>query len=223
MSAGRVALLAGGSGLVGRALLQRLLADATVGRVLALRRRAGSGWPAHPKLQLLDVDFAELPALPPVDEVYVALGTTIRQAGSQAAFRAVDFDAVLATARAAKAAGARRLLLVSALGADAKSSVFYNRVKGETEAALLALGFASTVFARPSLLLGDRDALGQPARAGEAWAMRLASPLGRLLPAAWRPIAADDVAAALIAAAGEDRPGPRWLSSAAMQGAARGR
>lgn len=220
MSAGRVVLLAGGSGLVGRALLQRLLADATVGRVLALRRRAGSAWPAHSKLQLLDVDFADLPALPPVDEVFIALGTTIRQAGSQAAFRAVDFDAVLAVARAAQAAGARRLYLVSAMGADAGSAVFYNRVKGEAEQALRALGFDSVVFARPSLLLGDRTALGQPERAGEAWAMRLSRPLGGLLPAAVRPIAADDVAAALIAAARENHSGLRVLSSAAMQGAA---
>src|SRR5581483_6669242 len=77
-----------------------------------------------------------LPPLPPVDEVYLALGTTIKVAGSQAAFRAVDYDANLAVARAALAAGARRCGLVSAMGADAKSKVFYNRVKGELEEAL---------------------------------------------------------------------------------------
>ena len=102
----------------------------------------------------------------------------------EAAFRAVDFDAVVATARAARAAGATRLALVSALGADAASRVFYNRVKGETEAAVAGLGYASVAIARPSLLLGDREALGQPARPMEALAMRFSRPLGWLVPRA---------------------------------------
>jgi uncharacterized protein YbjT (DUF2867 family) len=90
----------------------------------------------HPKLQVHVVDFRRLPALAPVDEAYLALGTTIKVAGSQAAFRAVDLDANLAVAKAAIAAGAKRVALVSAVGADARSSVFYNRVKGELEEAL---------------------------------------------------------------------------------------
>src|SRR5688572_1122936 len=124
--AGRTVLVAGASGLVGRAILQGLLADDTVAAVHTLGRRPPGT--QHPKLSAHTVDFGSLPPLPRVDEVYLALGTTIKVAGSQAAFRAVDLDANLAVARAAHAAGARRLGLVSAMGADSQSSLFYNRV-----------------------------------------------------------------------------------------------
>jgi uncharacterized protein YbjT (DUF2867 family) len=130
----------------------------------------------------------------------------------------VDFDAVVNVARAARAAGAVRLAVVSALGADAHSRVFYNRVKGEMEAAVVQLGYRSVVIAQPSLLLGDRAALGQPSRRGEAWAARLLAPLGRVLPAGWRPIPAGAVAAALLAATLDAKSGVRVLTSGAMQG-----
>ena len=144
------------------------------GSVDLLLRRAAPELGADPRLRTHVVDFARLAGtVPAVDDVFIALGTTIAVAGSEAAFRAVDFDAVVATARAARAAGATRLALVSALGADAGSRVFYNRVKGETEAAVAELGYASVAIARPSLLLGDREALGQPVRRMEALAMRL--------------------------------------------------
>lgn len=188
-------VLAGATGLVGRALLGRLLDDPTVAFVHTLGRRA----PAvrHPRLVSHQVDFSNLPALPPLDEAYLALGTTIKVAGSQAAFRAIDFDASLAVATAARRAGARRLGLVSAMGADARSRVFYSRVKGELEQAVAALGFEGVVIARPSLLLGDREALGQPPRPLERlglWADRW---IGPILPANYRGIRADDVARAL--------------------------
>src|SRR5215204_7109444 len=126
----RVVALAGATGLVGRAVLKGLLADESVTAVHALGRREPGI--IHPKLTPHVVDFKALPPLPPIDEIYLALGTTIKAAGSQAAFRAVDLDANLSVARAALAAGAKRAGLVSAMGADAKSSrVFYNRVKGE--------------------------------------------------------------------------------------------
>lgn len=141
-------------------------------------------------------------------------------AGSEQAFRRVDFDAVVNTARAAHAAGATRLAVVSALGADAHSRIFYNRVKGEMQQAVQAFGYASVVFAQPSLLIGDRLALGQPERPGERWAERLLSPVMRLVPRGIRPIAADKVARALLQATLEARPGMRFLSSAEMQGAA---
>ena len=137
--------------------------------------------------------------LPPLDEVYLALGTTIKAAGSQSAFRAVDFDANLSVARAALAAGARRCGLVSAMGADAKSRIFYNRVKGEVEEALAGPPFEGLVIARPSLLMGDREALGQPARTAERVALVVSRLLGRLVPANYRPIAAADVARVLLA------------------------
>ncbi|HVF41833.1 MAG TPA: hypothetical protein VM936_02410 [Pyrinomonadaceae bacterium] len=189
--------LAGATGLVGRAVLEGLLADESIAAVHALGRREPGV--AHPKLKPHVSDFAGLSPLPPLDEVYLALGTTIKDAGSQAAFRAVDFDVNLAVARAALDAGARRAGLVSAMGADAKSRVFYNRVKGETEEALALLPFEGLVIARPSLLVGDREALGQPARTGEKVATVLSGILGPLVPANYRPIAAADVARALLA------------------------
>lgn len=192
----RTALVAGATGLVGREILQGLLADDSVAAVHALVRRPLGV--KHPKLTAHVVDFAALPALPTVDEAYLALGTTIKVAGSQSAFRAVDFDANLAVAQAARAAGAKRLGLVSAMGADARSSIFYNRVKGELEAALAQLGYETVVIARPSFLAGDRESLGQPVRGGEKLALRVSQWLRPVIPANLRSIAARDVAAALL-------------------------
>lgn len=186
--------------------------------VHALRR--GTAAPSalsDPRLVWQGVDFAALPAFPPIDDVYIALGTTIRQAGSQAAFRAVDFDAVLAVARAGREAGAQRLGVVSALGADPRSRVFYNRVKGEMEAAVAQLGYTTVVLAQPSLLAGDRAALGQPSRAGEQWGLALLKPLARLLPKGVRPIAAEAVAHGLRQAVAAGAPGVQRLSSAQLQ------
>ena len=194
--AGRTALVAGASGLVGRQIVQALLADETVGAVHALGRRPLQL--RHPKLSCHAVDFSALPPLPTVDEAYLALGTTIKVAGSQAAFRAVDFDANLAVARAVHAAGCRRLGLVSAMGADAGSRIFYNRVKGELEDALSSLGFDTLVVARPSFLAGDRESLGQPVRGGEQLALKLSRLLAPVIPKNLRAIVASDVAAALV-------------------------
>lgn len=217
----RRALLAGATGLIGRTLLALLLEAPQYGSVHALLRRPVRDLPVHDKLTSSVVDFDRLPALPGVDDVFIALGTTIKAAGSQEAFRRVDFDAVLATAKAGRAAGATRLLVVSALGADAASRVFYNRVKGEMEQAIVGLGYERVVIAQPSLLLGDREALGQPSRPGERWAARLMGPASRLLPAGVRPIPAASVAGALLRAALEAGPGVTRLSSAQMQQAAR--
>jgi uncharacterized protein YbjT (DUF2867 family) len=194
--ASRTALVAGATGLVGREILQGLLADDAVAAVHALVRRPLGI--QHPKLTAHVVDFAALPALPAVAETYLALGTTIKVAGSQSAFRAVDFDANLAVAQAARAAGAKRLGLVSAMGADARSSIFYNRVKGELEAALALLGYETVVIARPSFLAGDRESLGQPVRGGEKLALRVSQWLRPVIPANLRSIAARDVAAAVL-------------------------
>ena len=186
-------------------------------------RRPLADMPPQPKLRVQVVDFANLPQSPPkVDDVYIALGTTIPVAGSEAAFRQVEFDFVVTTAMAAKAAGASRLAVVSALGADARSRVFYNRVKGDMQAALATLGYASLSIAQPSLLMGDRATLGQPVRAGEVWAARLLGPVMRLVPAGVRPIQAQAVASALLWANLAGQPGVRILSSAQMQSAASG-
>jgi uncharacterized protein YbjT (DUF2867 family) len=213
----RSAWLAGATGLVGRALLDLLLVSPHYARVHLLLRREVQGLPANPKLQTHLVDFDRLPQLPPADDVFIALGTTIKTAGSEAAFRRVDFDAVVNTARAGRAAGAKRLLIVSALGADAGSRVFYNRVKGEMERTVSEIGYDSLVLVQPSLLVGDRSALGQPVRAGEEWTMRLLGPVIGWVPRAIRPIEADTVAGAMLYAALHAEPGKRVIKSGEMQ------
>ena len=217
--------VAGATGLIGRAVLTRLARDARAGRITALVRRSGQ-IPALPKGvrgQVVDFDAlgrAGMPGLPPTDWALCCLGTTIKVAGSKSAFRAVDFDAVLAFARAAKVAGASRLAVVSALGADPRSSVFYNQVKGDMEQALRALDLPQLVIARPSLLLGERSALGQATRPIEAIAQALMPAFGWLMPRRLRPIRADAVAAALIAALAGAAPGAQVLESDALQGLA---
>lgn len=205
------ALLAGATGLVGREIARQWAGPGTLH--LLVRRPVA----AAPGQAVQVVDFAALPALPAADTAFCALGTTIKVAGSQAAFRAVDFDAVLAFARAAQAAGVRTFAAVSALGASPGSSNFYSRVKGEAEEALAALGFESLILARPSLLTGDRAALGQPERFGEKLGLAITKPLGPLFPAAWRPIAGATVARALLRAAAAPRPGRHVLGSADLQ------
>jgi uncharacterized protein YbjT (DUF2867 family) len=211
----RKALVAGATGLVGRAIVDGLLADRTVAEDHCLgRRKPGI---AHAKLTAHVVDFAALAPLPPLDEVYLALGTTIKVAGSREAFRAVDHDANLAVARAALKAGARRAGLVSAMGASPRSGVFYSRVKGELEEALAQMAFQGLVIARPSLLVGDRRVLGQPQRRGEEIGFALGKALGFLVPADYRPIEATLVAKALLKAV----PGAAQrhvLLSGSMQG-----
>ena len=137
------------------------------------------------------------------DHIFCALGTTMRQAGSEAAFREVDFDYPLALARAALARGAGHFLLVRAVGASPPSRIFYNRVKGEVEAAIAALGFRSLTIARPSLLLGDRGEFRPKEQLGRL--------LGLFAPPRWKPVAAERVARALVNAAWLDLPGVRIL------------
>lgn len=204
------ALLAGATGLVGREFARAWPGPGTLH--LLVRRP----FDAAPRTRVHVVDFGALPALPPATVAVCALGTTIRDAGSQQAFRAVDFDAVLAFARAAQAAGVRRFGLVSALGAEPRSGNFYSRVKGEAEAAVHALGFEALVIARPSLLVGDRRALGQPVRRGEALAQGLFAPMSAFIPKLWRPIPAAAVARALLVALAEGRPGLRRLTNGEM-------
>jgi uncharacterized protein YbjT (DUF2867 family) len=209
------ALLAGATGLIGHELARLWAASvpAPARLHLLVRRPLAAG----PRQAVHVVDFGQLPRLPRAGSACCCLGTTIKAAGSQEAFRAVDQHAVLAFARAARAAGVSRFAVVSALGADPHSRTFYNRVKGEMEADLATVGFASLVIARPSLLAGNRAALDQPLRAGERLALAVTAPLTALIPKAWRPIQAATVARALLRALAEAAPGVRVLESAALQ------
>jgi uncharacterized protein YbjT (DUF2867 family) len=200
----RAALLVGATGLVGSHLLRRLLAHPGYARVSVWARREV---PLHdPKLTQTIVDFERLAqrALG-VEDVYVALGTTITAAGSQQAFYRVDHDYPLQLARLARERGVQRFLMVSALGANPDSRVFYNRVKGETEDAIRGLELPKVWFFRPSLLVGER----QEYRRGEKFAMPLGKAIAPLLVGAlrkYRPIEADAVAAAMVYAATRELP-----------------
>jgi uncharacterized protein YbjT (DUF2867 family) len=210
-----VAIVAGATGLVGQALMRQLAADRTWREVRALVRQALPSELAGPTVVSVQVDYTRLeppPLWAAADHVFCALGTTMRQAGSAAAFRQVDFEYPVALARAARIRGDRHFLLVTALGAKPASRVFYNRVKGEVEAAITALGFRSVTIARPSLLLGQRT---EP---------RLAEQLGKVLGVLahprWRPVPAARVARALVDAAKRDMPGIHILENRALRAAA---
>jgi len=209
----RRALIAGATGLVGARLLAALLADPAYGAVRVLARRP---LPVdHPKLTVDVIDFDRLQevAFPRVDDVFCCLGTTIAVAGSQDAFRRVDFEYPLAIARAGRAAQARQFLFVSAMGANARSPVFYNRVKGELEQAVARLGYRTAIAFRPSLLSGDRE----ERRSGERIALAVLQPLRFLLPARYRPVAADAVAQAMRDCAKRGLAGFNVIESDAMQ------
>jgi uncharacterized protein YbjT (DUF2867 family) len=210
-----VAIVAGATGLVGQELVRQLAAESTWREVRALVRHALPPGLSRPTVVSVQVDYARLeppPLWTAADHVFCALGTTMRQAGSAAAFRRVDFEYPLALARAAEAGGTRHFLLVSALGAAPASRVFYNRVKGEVEVAITALGFRSVTIARPSLLLGHRV---EP-RLGE----QLGKVLGRLAPPRWKPVPAARVARALVDAAKRDLPGIHILENRDLRAAA---
>ena len=203
----RTALLVGATGLVGGHCLTRLVEAPEYERVRVLvRRPLGRG---HEKIDERVVDFdklADLAPAPAVDDVFVCLGTTIKAAGSKEAFARVDHDYVIAAARLGRQGGAKRLCVVSSVGADSASANFYLRVKGETERDLEALDFEVLEVLRPSLLVGER----QERRVGEAIGIALTRVTSRLMLGplrAYRPIEAKAVAAALVQAALRGKPG----------------
>lgn len=212
---GAVAVVAGATGLVGRALVRRLADDGAWREVRALVRQRLPPELAHPIVVAVQVDYVRLDTSDPpdwaaADHVFCALGTTMRQAGSREAFRQVDFEYPVALGRAAGGRGARHFLLVSSLGASPESRVFYSRVKGEVEQAVSAQSFRSVTIARPSLLLGPR---AEP-RLGE----QVGKLLGLLAPPRWRPVQAAQVAEALVQAAKRDEPGVRILENRDLRG-----
>ena len=206
----RTALIAGASGLVGRHCLDALLASSAYEAVIACARRPLPR--AHPRLAVRVVSFDRLDSERPlaVTDAFCALGTTIAAAGSRDAFTRVDLGYVAAFARYARAAGARRFVLVSAVGANPGASNFYLRVKGQAEQAVVGVGFVQLDILRPGLLLGERS----ESRPGEAMAQRLAPAAGPLLVGPlrkYRPVPAAIVGAAMVGTALAEHTGVRVL------------
>ncbi|AMK20114.1 MULTISPECIES: Rossmann-fold NAD(P)-binding domain-containing protein [Sphingobium] len=202
-------LLAGATGLVGGEALALMLADDRVSQLVAPTRRP---LPPHPKLNNPLTDSNALPSDAPwwaVDGVVCAIGTTRAKAGSAAAFRAIDRDYVLAIARHARAAGARRFALTSSMGANPRSPLLYSRTKGEVEAGISRLGFPSLTVVRPGLLGGRRDE-HRPMEQAMERLLRIAAPI---LPPAARISPAITVAHLLVEAALTDPDGTRIISS----------
>jgi Predicted nucleoside-diphosphate-sugar epimerases len=206
---GKTAVAIGSTGLVGTRLLRRLLEDPRYRQVVAIARREPEL--KHPKLKTMIADFERLEELDlraeAPDDWFCALGTTIKKAGSQEAFRRVDYDYPLAFGRLAQKYGAKRYLMVSALGSSAESRIFYSRVKGEIERDLADLGLPELSIFQPSLLLGERREF----RLGERIAAVLMPALKPVFTGPLRKIRAvkgDEVAAAMIAVANSPMQGP---------------
>ena len=202
------ALLAGASGLVGHELLHFLLESSNYESVKIFVRKYIDV--QHPKLEQVLVDFNRLENYEEhlnVNDVYCCLGTTIKKAGSQEAFRKVDCEFPLKLAELAKKQGAKNFLIVSALGANAHSKVFYSRIKGELERDLTGLGLPSLHIFQPSLLLGDRSEF----RFGEKIASLLSpiySPLMLGPLKKYKPVKARKVAYAMYVIGQTDLAGP---------------
>jgi len=202
-------LLAGGTGLVGRSLLElaksRQIPITTVGRRIT----------GDVENELV-VDFAVMPTLPSSDIAICTLGTTMADAGSQSAFKAVDFDAVMAFARAAKQSGVRHFLVVTAVGADIESRAFYSRIKGAVEIELTTVGFDRLDIVRPGLLLGKR----QSRRLIEQVLQGLSPAIALITRGPWAryaSISAEQVAGALLALSHETSPGVFYHQSPELQ------
>jgi len=208
----KTALLAGATGLVGGHLLEQLLDDPRYGTVVALVRRPLER--QHPKLRQEIIDFDQPdPAQITGDDLFCALGTTLRKAGSQEAQYRIDCTYPYTIGKVAKANGVRQYLLVSSLGADAQSSNFYLKTKGDLEEKLRALDFETFVSARPSILLGARSEF----RFGERIGIVLAQALAFLIPKKYRGIHASAVATALIHLANTGLKGTNIVESNQLQ------
>ncbi len=205
-------LLVGATGAVGREVLAAALADPRFHQVVAPTRRP---LPAHPRLLNPVLDFATLPADAPwwqVDAVICTLGTTIKAAGSQAAFAAVDRDLPIEVGRLARAAGASRYALNSSLGASLGGN-FYLRTKAEAETGIRALGYPVCTVVRPSLI----DARREESRPGERIGLAIARALRPLIPRRYQAVPAARIAQALLAGVLREQPGVEIVESEQLQ------
>jgi uncharacterized protein YbjT (DUF2867 family) len=210
----RTALLVGASGLVGRELLDLLLSDAEYEKVVVLTRKPllidNTKYENHVvNFDRLTEYYKDIVA----QDIFCCLGTTMRVAGSKDVFKKVDYTYPLEIAKLAKAAGAEQYLLVSALGANEKSSIFYNKVKGEVERAIEALNYPSFKIFRPSLLLGNRS----EQRTGEDAAKIFYKIFGFIIPAKYKAIEARTVTTAMLTVAKLNKPGLIVYESDAMR------
>jgi uncharacterized protein YbjT (DUF2867 family) len=206
---GKTAIVAGATGMIGRECLELLLAHPAYARVIALVRRP---LPIeHPKLESRELPFEELSRVPPpaADDAFCALGTTMRRAGSKEAFRRVDFEYATHFAYWVRGGGAKLMAVVSSVDADEDAGSFYLAVKGDMERGMREQRFPRLAIFRPSVLLGDRGEF-RPAEVLMAGVLRAVSPLLRGGWARYRPIAASDVARAMIASAQGSDPGA-WI------------
>jgi uncharacterized protein YbjT (DUF2867 family) len=190
------ALILGYTGATGSALLLELVKSDKVNQVICLGRRPASF--EHHKVQFVHADMQQLAqhldAFAGVSRVYCCLGTTIKKAGSQMAFRQVDYNMVVDAAHVAAQAGVQHFSVVSAVGADAESSIFYNRVKGEMERALQQVGLTRLSIYRPGLIMTQRNEF----RLGERIGMAIFPLLQWLLPKRFRSIKAQTIARAML-------------------------
>ncbi|MEN3752649.1 hypothetical protein ABC733_07820 [Mangrovibacter sp. SLW1] len=183
-------LLSGASGLVGSHLLELLVANPQISHIIIVSRRS---LPSHPKVTCIvapELSDALNQVSTPVDLVFCCLGTTRHDAGSAEAFFSVDHDLVLLTGKTGLRLGAEKMLVVSAMGANPRSRIFYNRTKGLAEFALIEQAWPVLVITRPSMLLGERPK--------KRWAETLSAPFFKCLPGSLRAINATDVARALM-------------------------
>jgi uncharacterized protein YbjT (DUF2867 family) len=213
----RKALIAGASGLVGSELLKLLLDSEKYDKVLIIGRKPIPI--IHPKATFVKVDFNTIDSFTPpfmVNDVYCALGTTIKQAGSQEAFRKVDMDYVVGLGKYCEKQKAERFLVISAMGADANSRIFYNKVKGEMETAIQQLNIPAVFIFRPSLLMGKREEF----RFGERFAQVMMGALGFLFMGSfkkYKPIKALTVAKSMVRAAFEQTGNRYTYNSGELQ------
>jgi uncharacterized protein YbjT (DUF2867 family) len=195
----KTAIVIGATGLVGKALIQQLLASPHFSRVAVLARR--STGVNHPKLQEHIINFDTPQSwqhLVQGDVLFSTLGTTLKQAGSKEAQYQIDYTYQYETARAASANGVGTYVLVSSSGASPKSRIFYSRMKGDLEEAVKALPFRSIYMLQPSLLLGDRP----ETRIGEKWGYKVLNALNSIgVLKDYRPISGVTVAQAMVNAA----------------------
>jgi uncharacterized protein YbjT (DUF2867 family) len=217
------ALLVGASGLVGGHCLQLLLEEPSYTKVTVLVRKPLTT--LHEKLIQHVIDFSELETLGGclnIDDVYCCLGTTIKKAGTQEAFKKVDFDYPVKFAALTQHCGADQFLIVTSLGADPHSRIFYNRVKGDVEEAIRKMQFKAFHVFRPSLLLGDR----KEHRAGEkfgTFTMTALKPVMIRSLRKYRAIQARDVAQAMVRVAQMDLQGVHIFESDQIQKIADGK